>query len=84
MPPISTRKAVPPHAKRVEPWLVFRSDCNDIPPRFRFCRLHRSRQAQWLIQPSSIKSRRTISARRGGVNWKIDKLTPDQAVAWQG
>jgi hypothetical protein len=25
-------------------------------PVFRFCRLHRSRQAQWLIQPSSIKA----------------------------
>jgi hypothetical protein len=53
-------------------------------PNWRLCRLHCSRQAQRLIQPSSIKSRRTISARRGGVNWKMDKLTRKQTVARVG
>jgi hypothetical protein len=50
----------------------------------RLCRLDRTRQAQWLFQPSKHKGNRTISARRGGVNWKMDKLTRDQTVAWRG
>ncbi len=43
-------------------------------PRNRFCRLDRAGQAQRLIQPSKHKSRRTISARHGAVNWKMGKL----------
>src|SRR5712672_4699347 len=66
------------------PRLIFRSDCNDSPPQLRFCRLDRAHQAQRLIQSSKHKSKRTISARRGGVNWKMDKLTRGQAVAWRG
>jgi hypothetical protein len=50
----------------------------------RFCRLGRTHQAQRLIQPSKHKSKRTISARRGGVNWKMDKLTRGQTVARPG
>ena len=49
-------------------------------PQLRFCRLGCTHQAQRLIQPSKHKSSRTISARRGGVNWKMDKLTRGQAV----
>src|ERR1700730_9881742 len=37
-----------------------------------------------LSSRASIKSKRTISARRGGVNWKMDKLTRGQAVARPG
>src|SRR6202048_4266774 len=50
-------------------------------PQLRFCRLGRTHQAQRLIQPSKHKSNRTILARRGGVNWKMDKLTRGQLVA---
>jgi hypothetical protein len=80
----STSIASPPRFECVEPWLIGRSDCNDSPPQLRLCRLDRARQAQWLIQPSKHKGNRTISARRGGVNWKMDKLTRDQTVAWRG
>jgi hypothetical protein len=54
-------------------------------PQLRFCRLGRTHQAQRLIQPSKHESNRTISARRDGVNWKMDRLTRDQTVsaAWQ-
>ena len=38
-------------------------------------------RAQRLMQPGRHRSRRTISARRGGVNWKIGKLTRNQSVA---
>jgi hypothetical protein len=31
-----------------------------------------------------VRSVGTISVRRGGVNWKMGKLTWDQAVAWSG
>jgi hypothetical protein len=51
-------------------------------PQLRFCRLDRTREAQRLIQPSKHQSNRTISARRDGVNWKMDKLTRDQAIEW--
>jgi hypothetical protein len=39
------------------------------------CRLDRADPAPWLIQPCGLKSKRTISARRGGVNWKMGKLS---------
>jgi hypothetical protein len=51
-------------------------------PQLRLCRLDRARRAQRLIQPRRHKSKRTISARRGGVNWKMGKLRRVQAVAW--
>jgi hypothetical protein len=51
-------------------------------PQLCFCRLDRTRKAQRLIQPSKHQSNRTISARRDGVNWKMDKLTRDQAIEW--
>jgi hypothetical protein len=53
-------------------------------PYWRFCRLGRAFVARRLIQPGKHKSERTISARRGGVNWKIDKLTRAQAVGRAG
>jgi hypothetical protein len=39
------------------------------------CRLDRADPAPWLIQPGGLKSKRTISARRGGVNWKMGELS---------
>jgi hypothetical protein len=41
-------------------------------PQLRLCRFDRARQAQRLIQPSRHQSKRTISARHRGVNWKIE------------
>jgi hypothetical protein len=53
-------------------------------PQLRLCRLGRAGQAQRLVQPSQHESKRTISARHGGVNWKIDKLARNQTVARPG
>jgi hypothetical protein len=50
-------------------------------PQLRSCHLDRADPAQRLIQPNRHKSQRTISARHGGVNWKMGKLTWDQLVA---
>jgi hypothetical protein len=55
-----------------------------ILPPLRLCRLDRTARAQRLIQPNWLESRRTISARHGGVNWKIDKSTRNQSVALPG
>jgi hypothetical protein len=49
-------------------------------PLLRLCRLDCSPQAQRLVQPSQHQSRRTISARRGGVNWKMGTLRRGQPV----
>jgi hypothetical protein len=46
----------------------------------RLCCLDRTDRAQWLIQPSKHESKRTISARQDGVNWKMDKMTRDQTI----
>src|ERR1700691_3760350 len=82
MPVVSTGIPWRPHA---EPRLIFRSDRNDSPPPIALllssCHLDRAHPAQRLIQPSRHKSQRTISARHGGVNWKMGKLTWDQVVA---
>jgi hypothetical protein len=73
---ISIGIAPPARAECVQPWFICSSEYNDFSsPTWRFCRLHCGPRAQRLIQPSKHKSRRTISARRGGVNWKMDKLT---------
>jgi hypothetical protein len=69
--------------KRASPQLIRRCDCNDkSSPVSRFRRLVcNPKDAAALFRPCWRESSRTISARCGGVNRKMDKLTR-RPIGW--
>jgi len=71
--------------KRASPQLIRRCDCNDkSSPVSRYRRLDcNQKDAAALFRPCWRESSRTISARCGGVNRKMDKLTR-RPIGWLG
>src|SRR4051794_34627828 len=60
---ISQARRLPVHFVNASmPRLIFRSDCNDGPPRFCLCRLECTDRGHWPVRPASMKQRHHSSA----------------------
>jgi hypothetical protein len=69
---VSARIASLSRRGRAKRLLMFTSDCNgDLPPKVLLLLFLAGRQALAAFQPGRPRRRGTISARAGGVNWKM-------------